>query len=1246
MIKKIIFVVFLGLGIVCSLKINASPANPEPVQMKQPDGREITVRLKGDENIKWMESLDGYSLMYGKNRYVVYAVSNEKGDMVPSDVVFEEAGLKSTALSTFLMNVKKGLRYSRSQIETFREINDVLKSSSAVPDLRATTGEARAICALIGFPDKPFAHTVDEFSQLMNQIGYSANGAKGSVRDFYRENSYGQLELTVTVIGPYTASKEWKYYGENNGTTQHDKNIGELAREAANFAFTDPQVNPADYDNDNDGYIDTFHFLYAGYGEEAGGGSDCIWAHKSGFSPVLTFGSKKLNTYSCSPELRGSSGNSITNIGVICHELCHVFGAPDYYDTDDEAGGSFVGTGTWDLMAQGSWNNGGISPAHINMYQKIVFGWVTPTVLTSERNISGMPNSAENPVAYTVQTATSGEYFVLENRQKVKFDEYVRGSGLFIYHISSQVSGNRVSNSTHPQQVYPVCASSLIAMPSSDPASYGNIDSPGCPFPGSSGNTSFTDYSTPSAKSWNGNNTAKSITDIREENGLISFSFMKSNATVSNVKTAVNGQNVTITWNLPDGALPDGYTIYRNDQTIVVLNDGTTQSYTQYGVSAGTYAYCVAPIYGVSESSKQCATAVVSGSVISCPAVSNLSVIEKGNSIGLNWESDYQNIWVSKAETFGGYFVKYNYANYTVASRFSTEDLRYRYGLSLTKVRVAIYNLTCKYTIKVWTSNANATAPGNQVLTQSFTPQSDGIHEIDLNSPVLLDDSGKDLWIGISFEQSTIDFVAAIDGGPRKVGTNYVFINNTWYQTNAQDDFNFYIEGYLEDKNIKSSVAVLPSEIKDTQTAQQVPVAEERAIISSSSLVSVGNTAILKASAATFEGYKIYRDGQYLKTITAKSFGDEDVPEGNHVYCVSAVYGSCESEQACITASATKPLNPCPPVEQLAGSVERRTITLTWKEPLERGGQIGYSGNTPSSSIGPNQNGSFDIAIRFQAEDLIARNGTILTKVRFFPGDASSAYSVRVWQGGNALSPGRLLLDQPVSGFNAETWNEVTLNSPVYLDIYDELWIGIHCVSLKGQYPAVLDNTPVVEGKGNLIYLNGKWQALTELNSDYNHNWCITGTFESLYSFYAYGIYRNGEYLGTTTTTVFGQSSMENGEYLYEVSAIYVRSNQWYESDKQGVGVSVNYTGIDEIQGKNSVNIFPNPVSKGRMLTIDLGADNMGEAVFYNLSGQVAKRVSLHAGITQCDVNLPPGTYLIQIRLKTGKMSVAKIVVK
>ena len=92
---------------------------------------------------------------------------------------------------------------------------------------------------------------------------------------------------------------------------------------------------------------------------------------------VITDG-KTISKYSCSAELRGTSGTNITRIGVICHEFGHVLGAPDYYDTDYSTSGQYDGTGSWDIMAAGSWNNDGATPAHHNAYTKIsVYGWAT-----------------------------------------------------------------------------------------------------------------------------------------------------------------------------------------------------------------------------------------------------------------------------------------------------------------------------------------------------------------------------------------------------------------------------------------------------------------------------------------------------------------------------------------------------------------------------------------------------------------------------------------------------------------------------------------------------------------------------------------------------------------------------------------------------------------------------------------------------------------------------------------------------
>jgi hypothetical protein len=139
-----------------------------------------------------------------------------------------------------------------------------------------------------------------------------------------------------------------------------------------------------------------------------------------------------------------------------------------------------------------------------------------------------MPASASSPTAYTIKAHDNGEHYILENRQQVGFDGQVPGHGLLIYHVHPlllNITGNEV-NARHPQQLYPVCASALIAKPTGAKSSYGDINSDGCPFPGSSGKSSFADATIPMSFSWTTGEGIKSpITDITETNGKISFGF-------------------------------------------------------------------------------------------------------------------------------------------------------------------------------------------------------------------------------------------------------------------------------------------------------------------------------------------------------------------------------------------------------------------------------------------------------------------------------------------------------------------------------------------------------------------------------------------------------------------------------------------------------------------------------------------------------------------------------------------------
>jgi M6 family metalloprotease-like protein len=503
------------------------PAYPYFITVSQPDGELITLKMKGDERVKWMESEDGYSLLYDREKNIVYAVRDEKGNMTPSSMKASNVAARPQEITDALKTVPKGLRYSREQVQMLHQIRMMKERTlRQAPFLRSSSGVAKAICALIGFQNKSFTLSIADFEQLMNQPEYNLNGAYGSVKDFFIENSYGKIDLQVTVAGIYTASQNMEYYGANSGNSP-DIRPEVLAQEAADFTFNDPEINPADFDNDGDGYIDMFHVIYAGYGEDAGGGSDCIWAHEYGFYPELRYGDKYLDTYSASPELRGNWNANITHIGVICHELAHIFGAPDFYDT---ANNEFAGTGKWDLMGGGSWNGNGARPAHINMYQKIQFGWVEPVVLDVSQSVEGMQPAMTSPDAYIIRTSSPKEYYVLENRQRREFDSEIPGHGLLIYHVSveqSDIDQNTV-NAGHPQKVYPVCSVNTNALPTGTVDSYGEINGTRCPFPGASRRTAFGPATIPAMRTWDGKDVSKSITQIAETGLLVSFYFTKS----------------------------------------------------------------------------------------------------------------------------------------------------------------------------------------------------------------------------------------------------------------------------------------------------------------------------------------------------------------------------------------------------------------------------------------------------------------------------------------------------------------------------------------------------------------------------------------------------------------------------------------------------------------------------------------------------------------------------------------------
>ena len=361
-------------------------------------------------------------------------------------------------------------------------------------------GTRKALVLLVDFSDRTATQTQAHFNDMLFSSGTYATG---SMRDYYREASYGQLEMVGLVsggsggptIGWYRAPQPKAYYSNGNyGFGDYPQNAQKLVEDM--IALADPFVNFAEYDNDGDGIVDALVVIGAGSGAEQTGDVNDLWSHKWSISPQTRDG-VKIQQYFMAPE----DGR----VGVMAHELGHLLlGLPDLYDTDY----SSAGTGRWDLMAGGSWNGNGDRPAHPTAWCKLKVGWVTPeTIFNAQQQVTIKPYANHAQVyKLPIGSANSQEYFLVSNRQQTGFDDQLPGNGMLIEHVDEGQANN--TDETHYLVDIEQCDGQL------DLNKNANRGDATDPFPCGS-NATFTMSTTPSSQAYDGSDSQVSVTDIQ-----------------------------------------------------------------------------------------------------------------------------------------------------------------------------------------------------------------------------------------------------------------------------------------------------------------------------------------------------------------------------------------------------------------------------------------------------------------------------------------------------------------------------------------------------------------------------------------------------------------------------------------------------------------------------------------------------------------------------------------------------------
>ncbi len=461
--KRILISAVLSL---CAAMTFAIPAKKSWKVVSQSDGTTIRVSQAGDEHLHYYITEDNVPLYkVADNRYCYLTIEN--GKLHNSGVLAHESAARSAKELQVMNTIHDLAPIARQMAAKKRSAAKRCGRPDRLPskdDISVFKGSKKALVILAAFSDKSFSKGDDAivkfYGEVLNQEGYSQNGAAGSVHDYFNDMSRGEFDLTFDIVGPVKVCKSATYYGGPSPIMGGADHIGEFITEAIKKADEKCDIDWKKYDWDDDGEVEQVFVLYAGYGQATGGPTGTIWPNawtldealqnsdgNGGFSIDGVF----INQYACSNELYLDSGTVPMGLGVFCHEFSHCMGLPDMYDTNY---GSTPTMGDWDLLAGGSYNGPqgiGWCPAGWTSYERAYAGWLELTELKAGDIIKGMTSLEEaDGKAYVIYNDNhKDEYYLLENHKGMGWDKYTPENGLLIIHVDydKDLFDNNIVNS-------------------------------------------------------------------------------------------------------------------------------------------------------------------------------------------------------------------------------------------------------------------------------------------------------------------------------------------------------------------------------------------------------------------------------------------------------------------------------------------------------------------------------------------------------------------------------------------------------------------------------------------------------------------------------------------------------------------------------------------------------------------------------------------------------------------------------
>lgn len=537
---------------------NAIPAKLQSYTATQPDGTKVFLKIQGDEFFHLTTAQDGCAVALGSDGYVRYA-NFVNGVQIVTEYIYGDKNTPAEVISNSrnipVAEMKQIAHERRAQF------GESMAKQLELRKIATRDGGKRTIMCpviIVDFPDLRLSKgTQQKFDNLLNEEGYASDGATGSASDYFKAQFGEMYDFHFDVLQPYTAKNNHAHYGSG------DTGIGASELVAETCMVLDESVDFSKYDMDGDGNIDFVFMFFAGPDEAQGGGEECIWSHawdvsyNPSYRNVMLDG-KKLATYACTSEIRGSSVEygKFAAIGTFCHEFSHIMGLADAYDTDYEGSGgnSDCLWGVTSIMDGGGYSNESNTPPFYNCFEREMTDIAT-AIPAEEKNFTLKPIHEANEFV-KIETDKTNEYFLIEYRKQEEWDQFLPTSGVLIYHIdkSTNIAGQAMTaamrwtrntvNAYPPHQCADLIEAASRILSKSDIFFPGRYQVTEC-----STSTHNDDF-----VCWSGSPVGFAITDIAldSEKATASFNLKKSDASdypsVSKHTIKVIGKDALLTW--------------------------------------------------------------------------------------------------------------------------------------------------------------------------------------------------------------------------------------------------------------------------------------------------------------------------------------------------------------------------------------------------------------------------------------------------------------------------------------------------------------------------------------------------------------------------------------------------------------------------------------------------------------------------------------------------------------------------